>query len=206
MLETLAANADVRSSSAPIRAIAIEDAAQTLEIFNAGMVIANSDGRIVTLAPVGAMPLGQSVAEQTFFDNLRTRQEPAFSDVLSDSQTGEDMIVIAVPIFDDSEAFAGALCGAIHLHNTPLSEPVRRLNVGDEGFAYLVDGRGRVIFHPDATLIGADFSDRPFVLRVIAGNSGGTVWTTPSGERLVQGYAPVEAAGWVWSFASRGRW
>jgi signal transduction histidine kinase len=196
VLETLAANSNIRSPQASTRAAAVADASDVLQIFNAGIVIADAAGRVITIAPDSVNPLGDDLANQAFFATLLAQKQPAFSDVLTDAGTGQDMIVIAVPIFDDQDALTGALAGAIHLHNTPLSEPVRRLKLGDEGFAYLVDGEGRVIFHPEATFIGADFRNRPFVLRVIAGDSGGTVWTTPEGERLVQGYAPVPATGW----------
>jgi hypothetical protein len=47
------------------------------------------------------------------------------------------------------------------------------LTNGEKGFAYVVDGKGRVILHPDPQKIGVDFTDRPFDKNVIAGESGG---------------------------------
>lgn len=196
VLEALASSPALRSAAASERASALEGASEALEIFNAGVVIFDANGQRLTTAPAGATPLGGNVAGSAYFETARTQHRPAFSDVLTDAGTGQDIVVVAAPLLGDNETFHGVLAGAVYLHNTPLGEPVRRLSVGDEGFAYLVDGRGRVIFHPQPEFIGADFTDRPFVLRVISGESGGTVWTNLDGERVVQGYAPVPATGW----------
>lgn len=196
VLEALASNPDLRGPSWEARDAVLKSASETLAVFNAGAVLVDRHGRALNAAPEGVQPVGASVAADAFFVSVRETLTPAFSDVLGDARTGEDMIVIAVPILDDANQFAGALLGAIHLHNTPLGEPVKKLDVGDEGFAYLVDGEGRVIFHPESSLIGADFGNRPYVGKVIAGESGGALGSGPAGERLVLGYAPVEAAGW----------
>jgi signal transduction histidine kinase len=164
--------------------------------FNAGVLLVDKYGQVLTSAPSIVDPLGDSVDQQIFFLRVREVKSATFSGVLADKRTGQDMVVIAVPILDDQSQFRGALLGAIHLHTTPLSDPILRLTVGDEGFAYMVDSQGRAIFHPDPYEVGLDFSDRDAVARVIAGETGGLLWESPTGERLVQGFAPVEGTGW----------
>lgn len=195
-LEALATTSDVRSSSLAARTAALTGAAEVLKIFSAGVAILDQEGNVQVAAPAGASPVGDSAAGHAYFEAVRAGRERAFSDVLAHPQTGDDIIVIAVPIRDDGHAFAGALLGAVHLRDTSLGDPIRQLVIGEAGFAYVVDRNGRVIFHPDPREIGADFTDRPFVKSVMAGQSGGTLWTSPSGERLVQGYTPVNETGW----------
>jgi signal transduction histidine kinase len=196
ILETLASNPQVAAGPASQRREALTQAAEALEVFSAGVVVVDAAGEVVASVPAEAQPVPSSVAQAAYFQSVRDRLVPEFSNVLADARLGEDMVLIAVPILDDRHQFKGALLGAVYLSNAPLGDPIRRLILGDEGFGYLVDGQGRVIFHPDAESIGADFSDRPFVQRVIAGESGGIVWQNSTGERLVYGYAPVETSGW----------
>jgi signal transduction histidine kinase len=196
VLEALATSPEVQSHSAEMRATALEDAADALQFFDAGVVIVDRDGAMLTVAPPGSSPVGETVAGQDDFRSVREGLGPAFSNVVSHIRNGQDMIMIAVPILDGQEAFAGALLGAVYLNSTPLGDTVRQLAIGEKGFAYVVDGGGRVIFHPDPENIGADFADRPFVKNVMAGESGGLLWRAPTGEPYVSGYVPIQNTGW----------
>jgi signal transduction histidine kinase len=164
--------------------------------FNAGIILVDKYGQVLTSTPSIVKPLGAFVDQQFFFMRVREEKKTTFSDVLVDKRTGQDMVVIALPILDDQGEFKGALLGTIHLHTTPLIDPILKLSVGDEGFAYMVDSQGWAIFHPDPYEVGSDFSSREAVAKVIAGEAGGLLWESPSGERLVQGFAPVEGIGW----------
>jgi signal transduction histidine kinase len=169
---------------------------EILTAFNAGVVLVDKYGQVLTSVPSIFIPVGKSVDNESFFLRVEQEKQVIFSDVLVDSRTGQDMVVIAVPILDDQNEFNGAILGAIHLHTTPLSDPILRLSVGDEGFAYLVDGQGKAIFHPDPYEVGSDFSDREAVMEVIGGKTGGLLWEDSSGDLLVQGFAPVGDTGW----------
>jgi hypothetical protein len=98
-----------------------------------------------------------------------------------------------VPFYDDAEK-SKALVGS--MADSLLSDPVKKLITSETGFAYLVDRHGRVIFHPDPTQIGVDYRQRPAVRQVTEGKSGGSLWIDPTGERLVEGFAPIPVAGW----------
>ena len=196
VLETLTANADVRHAHAEVRLAALQDAAEALAIFNAGVSLADAEGVVITVAPAHTTTLGPRVTEEAVFRFVRDQRQPAFSDVRINARTGEEFIVVAAPIVNENGDFEGAVLGAVSLQDSALSEPINRLVVGEAGFAYLVDRQGRVIVHPQAENIGADYADRLAVQKVMAGESGGTVWAEPVGERVVHGYAPVAATGW----------
>lgn len=196
VLEALTANADLSSEDAEARQAALHDAADALAIFDAGVNLADDRGRVLTAVPANRVALETRVAEETVFQAVRDRGQAAFSDVQINARTGEQFIVVAVPIVNEAGEFRGALLGALSLQNSPLSESIKRLVVGEAGFAYLVDRRGQIIAHPQPENVGADFTDRLAVQKVMAGESGGTVWEEPVGERVVHGYAPVSATGW----------
>jgi signal transduction histidine kinase len=200
VLEALASNADLQSPGPSVRAKALADASQAIAIFNAGVVLLDEEGAVRTVGPSGegapVMPDVPPVLEPEYFRTLREKRETHVSQVLTDPRNGENLIIIGAPILNQQKEFAGALLGGVYLREADLGAAVKRLTIGDHGFAYVVDSQGRVLFHPDATKIGLDYSNRPFVDRVIAGESGGTLWVGSTGDRLVQGYAPVSPAGW----------
>lgn len=196
VLTTLAANEQIRSPSAGERSEALQDAALALGIFPGGVLIVDRQGRLITPTSESGSALGGSVAGQSFFRAIQEARSPAFSNVLTDARNGQLIIAIAAPIFTDDGEFQGALIGVAPLADALLTDSVAQVNIGQAGYAYLVDGAGRIIFHPIEANLGADFTDRPFVRDVLAGRRGGALWTDPSGERLIKGYAPVGTLGW----------
>src|SRR6185436_1707169 len=196
VLETLATDAEIRSSSPEARSEELAAAANVLEVFNGGVRVVDQNGTVISAVPSGTEQVETNVGGQAYFVAVRDQRRTSFSGVLTDTLTGQYIIVVAVPILDTDHQFTGALLGAVYLNNTHMGESVKSLTVGDAGYAYLIDSEARVIFHPNPNNIGADFSNRPFMKSVIAGESGGALWQSSSGEQIVQGYAPVEGIGW----------
>jgi signal transduction histidine kinase len=195
VLETLAANAEVGSSPSGFEAV-FEAAAHSLEVFNAGVLLVDEQGRLLSHHPAGAEPFSRDVSEEEYFLSLSDPDVSTFTSVLMDDRDGGAALVLAVPLTGEDGRFSGALLGALRLAGSGISAPVLRLSTSTDGFAYLVDARGRVILHPDPAQIGADFSKIPAVQAAIAGGSGGAIWDPPGGERLVLSYAGLGSPGW----------
>ncbi len=196
VLEALASNPEIYSNSPEIRQALLDEAARSLEIFNAGVILVDTSGNMLAVAPSGTRPPIFTLTEQEFFSAAWSQHLPAISNGEVDDSTGNPLIVITAPIYDIQGSFRGALLGAVSLQDSSLSEPVRRLVVGEQGFAYLVNGQGKVIYHPDMSLVGVSQQDLPFVEKVTSGENGGMLWQDVSGEYLLKGYAQVESAGW----------
>jgi signal transduction histidine kinase len=118
------------------------------------------------------------------------------SDALIDPSLTESMIAIGVSMPGEPGVAAGVLLGCVRMGDSEMIDLLASLSVGGSGYAYLVDRDGRAIYHPDATALGADFSDRSYVQQVIAGQSGGTLWDSPEGDRWIVDYTPIPEAGW----------
>ena len=196
VLEALASNVDVLSDSSEIRRSALETAGSARSLFNSGMVVVDNQGAVRTSVPASAANVMPELADLDYLDAVRRRRLPFFSRASTSSLNGEPMVVIAVPVFDRSDAFAGALLGIARLRKSSLADLFQNILVGNNSLAYVVGQRGRVIYHHDPAQIGADFNERPSVAQVLLGRSGAVPWQTPDGERYVDGYAPVGSAGW----------
>lgn len=206
VLEALAASTEMHSISTESRAGILEAASHSLEVFNAGVLVVDREGRTINHYPASRPPFIQDVAAERYFQSISQLQASTFSSTLVDDLNGESALVVAVPVVGPNGRFSGALLGALQLSTSQVGEPVRRLATSTDGYAYLVDNGGRVIFHPDPSQVGADFGANPAVQAVLSGESGGSVWETAGGERLVQGYAPPSSRPvGVWSSRIPGK-
>jgi methyl-accepting chemotaxis protein len=78
-----------------------------------------------------------------------------------------------------------------------IGEEIQKLQVSDVGESYLIDRNGRVIYHPDYSLISADYSQRSSVFDLMRGeHEGALIIQEPGKAKQVAGYAIVDVTGW----------
>ena len=200
LLQELAADERVRSLDGDGVRSALEEAA-ALGPFNGGIVVYSASRITVGASPSSAERAvtasgGESLRLLTA---VRATLRPAFSDIFRDSVSGEDAILIGVPIRSTAEEFGGMLAGVVTLRTSLLGAvfaEVLELRGGRTGFAYLVDGHGRVIYHRDLFRVGTDLSGLPPVEQVLAGRTEALISDDPAGTEVVAGFAPVPGTGW----------
>jgi two-component system, NtrC family, sensor kinase len=79
---------------------------------------------------------------------------------------------------------------------------VTRMKVGEHGVAYVLDGQGRVIVHPDISLVQRDFSSLTQVQAARTAGSGPVTGALQvardiNGREVLAAYAPVANLGWL---------
>ncbi|MEW5959477.1 MAG: cache domain-containing protein, partial [Chloroflexota bacterium] len=162
-----------------------------------GVIILNPQGFVSVTRPFRPDLIGQDFSQETYFQNARAVPTSSFffSDITRESTTGEDMIIIAVPIVNTRDEFIGVIAGRFYLNFQRLGQEIQKLRIGEEGLAYLVDRNGRLIYHPISKLIGTDFSQLEAVQRLQKGDRVGAI-TTQKQPGTVEGYAIVDVTGW----------
>lgn len=168
-------------------------AAQRLLAANAALQqrfdeLAITDSQGVVVASVGGA-VGDQVGGLSFFERARTLRRPVRSSPYQDVR-GQRVIAVAVPIYTSFGSFAGCMLGVWRAQGTRLGLSVSGLTVGDRGYAYLVDEYGRILYHPDASLIGGDASQHPAVAALLRGETGAQTFRGERGTMVV-GYAPI---------------
>jgi signal transduction histidine kinase len=196
------------ASGNPVRqASALHQAQTQLLVFDGGAIVLSADGKVTASEPAQPDLLGQNWSGRPFFRQILHTQTSVFSsgtglfsDVLAGDQAAPPGIAVAVPIQDDRGEFEGALVGLFRVRASGYSAfygNIVKLRLSESGSTYLVDSTGRVIFHPDVSLIGADRRAQPVVQRALTGSVGSLRTRSLEGRDILASYAPVPGTPWV---------
>lgn len=187
----------VRSGDPTQQKNALTQARDLLLDFDGGVIILNADGIVTVTEDYRPDLLGQDFSNHSYFQNTRALRSFTFSDIIQELGSGEDIIVVAVPIISQQGTFQGVLAGRFYVRFQRIGEEIQKLQVSDVGEAYLIDRNGRVIYHPDYSLISVDFSQRTSVFNLMRGeHEGALIIQEPGKARQVVGYAIVDVTGW----------
>lgn len=197
VLTTLSNLDIVRSGDPTLQKNALTQAGDLLIDFDGGVIVLNADGIVTVTEPYRPDLQGQDFSTRSYFRNTRALRSFTFSDIIQEAGSGEDIIVAAVPIISGDGIFQGVLAGRFYVRFQRIGEETQKLQVSDVGEAYLIDRNGRVIYHPDYSVISADFSQRASVFNLMRGeHEGALIIQEPGKARQVVGYAIVDITGW----------
>ncbi|MDJ0781649.1 MAG: sensor histidine kinase [Desulfosarcinaceae bacterium] len=170
-----------------------------LYLFDGGVFVYSRDGTQVWASPFAARQHLRRFPLPELFDRLENSLRPVFSNIFSHDAVNEEVILIGVPIIDAAGEFVGALAGFCSVRFSLLGTVYARVlefESGRKGYAFLVDGNGRVLYHRHTSLLATLLDASEPVARVTRGETGATLTSRPSGERLISGFAPVPDTAW----------
>lgn len=103
---------------------------------------------------------------------------------------------IAVPVNEYKGEPVGVLSAKVHLRY--LWNLIPQIQIGKEGFTYVVDQEGDLIAHPDTrdVLLGLNVRSLPVVDQVVSGKEGNLEFDHPKGERVLCVYKLIKKLGW----------
>ncbi|KIL48599.1 sensor domain-containing diguanylate cyclase [Jeotgalibacillus soli] len=105
--------------------------------------------------------------------------------------TGKLILLVSVPVFDDSGSYKGFIGGTIHLHEENSLTRVlgQHPEHENDSYVYVVDSKGNVIYHPDSEWINANVKENEVVKQVMEGKTGSQEVMTIQGVSMLAGYA-----------------
>jgi signal transduction histidine kinase len=195
ILEAIGSQPGSNSPSPQARMQALSQSGGPLGAFNAGVLQADSNGKVLAAMPGSLLQSWGDVSTYEVFQQSRADLAPAYSDVVADD-SGRHLILVSVPVIGEQGEFRGVMLGGLDLASSPLSVPIQKMNSGSSRLAFLVDRRGISISHPDPEQVGLDFSSRPYFGYSLSENYGGKVWVSPEGEQFIGAEALVTPSGW----------
>ena len=195
----LAGDVDIQSFEPSRMGDALERLQSQLFVFDAGVVIYDGDGVAVWSDPFAFERRNEEFPIAAEFTKVLGSSQPYFSDVFLDARSGEYAILLGVPIVASGGELKGVIVGLLtvnsRLSNTTYTAALE-ISAGREGFAYLVDGQGRIVFHLNGDRLAAEVSSITPVTRVLRGEAGAVITEGPAGMTVISGYAPVPGTGW----------
>jgi signal transduction histidine kinase len=172
-------------------------AEQSLALFD-GLAIFGPDETILTGDLERYEASQRDWFAQVFARYAPTDERPVFSNVVVDGLQGEKMVVVVLHMTGRKDQLRG-IAGFFHLDRTAgssLFQSIEGLRRRESNRLYLVDGTGRVIYHPDPDRIGDSFSDQLAVQRVLDGEVAAIRTRDFEGEEIVASFAPVPGTSW----------
>lgn len=111
---------------------------------------------------------------------------------------GKLVILISVPVFNNEGTYIGFIAGTINLNEENSIKAIlgQHPKHENDSYVYVVDSKGNIIFHPNVNRINDNVKDNKAVKELINGNSGSRVVINSSGEKMLAGYATINANGW----------
>ena len=206
ILQSTADDNDTQSLEPDRMRLALARAQDRLFIFDAGVVIYGDEGIAIWSDPFAFRRRGQQFPIRLEFAKVRSSGLPSFSNVFRDAASEKDVILLTVPIARGPE-FRGVLAGMYTLDSLrldPTFSEILEITPGSERFAYLVDGTGRAIFHPDRAKLGADLSASGAVDLSSSMETGAIITDDPDGITVISGFAPI--ADTNWTIITQERW
>jgi nitrate/nitrite-specific signal transduction histidine kinase len=191
----------------PDHPTALSRSSNRLVIFDGGVVMLNTFGKVVATEPGRPNILLQDWSDRSYFRQMARTPRPIFSDIVTNGPESQEVIALAVPITGDRGEFLGTLVGMFRLGAPNVSAfygSIVKLRLGQSGDIYLVDSTGRVVYHSDVNRIGEDFSTQPVVQQAMTGKAGAIRTNDSTGRAIVAGFAPVP--GTPWSLVTEESW
>lgn len=132
---------------------------------------------------------------------------PAASDLLISSATGELVLIYAAPVYDNGK-IVGVLYG--RKDGQTLTDIVKDVTYGETGYAYVVNDQGIVVGHPDVELVLKQFNlakageENPehqnlsnlMNSEILLRQAGSGEYEFEGANRVV-GFAPIEDSPWI---------
>lgn len=198
-LKTLTRKADIASGNPPFQTAALRSAANQLLVFDGGVVVLDLQGKVTAIQPDNPGLIGQDWSTRSFFRQSLRSGEPVFSNIIPGSLAAPDVIAVTVPIVAETGETRGNLVGMFRLRPNGYSAfygGIVKLRLGETGTTYLVDGAGRIIYHPDDTHIGTDVHTQPVVQQAVRGQVGYLRTYDLNRREILASYAPVPGTPW----------
>ncbi|QHT62235.1 methyl-accepting chemotaxis protein [Paenibacillus lycopersici] len=98
-----------------------------------------------------------TVSDRDYAKQAKATKKPVVSDLLVSKSTGNDIIVLFVPILDAQQNYQGGLFCTLSTSN--LDVFTSSIHIGVSGYGYLISPTGMLLTHPDKEKVGKKASD-----------------------------------------------
>lgn len=173
------------------------DGKPVLRSMFSNVFVAGLDGQIMVVADEqGLRKPDYNVADRDYFQRTLTEGRAMISEPVVRRVTADPVVVLTQPVRNATGAVVAVLCGSLLLSERDLlANLVDAQDADEQALMVVTDANGRVLAHPNRTLVLRPLSDEPRLAAALAAwvMSGSPV--EPSGLQLRQTGEVVSAVG-----------
>lgn len=166
------------------------------------LAILNSSGILVANFS-GTKSLGGSVVDRKYYKDTVASGKGLVSEPLINRFTGSPQVFITQPIFDSTGAVSHVVLAAIDLSKTSFLGTVARARFGENGYLFILDTEGTVVYHPQKDRImkkySADGQTNAATAMALSGFEGSTESTDSHGVYGLYAFKRIKSTNWILS-------
>ncbi|HET7775617.1 MAG TPA: cache domain-containing protein, partial [Azospira sp.] len=199
-LSSVARSPDIYSGVPVSQRDALQKNANNLVLFDAGVVLLDNLGTVVSTVPEQSDMLGQDWSDRSYYQDMVRTPAPLISDIEPNGPNGRTVVILAVPVLGAANEFQGVLLGMFNLEASAVSPfygAMIKQRLGGSGKAIVLDGNGRIVYATDFNRIGSSFAPYPGTTQVIGNHTGVIDTRDADGQRILAGYSPVPRSRWT---------
>nr|WP_111414312.1 diguanylate cyclase [Halomonas lactosivorans] len=166
-----------------------------------GLMVTDADGRVVADWPVVPGRVGLDTADTEYFRMIRHSPWPYVSRPFTGRASGDSLVLMLVPRFDERGHFAGVVGGMINLADGGLFRRLETLRLGEDGYVSVFSAAGERLFHPrrqaSSVALEDDLGDASVRQLALDGWQGETVTHGSDGTQTLMSYRQIWPANWI---------
>ncbi len=198
-LEDLSQTSSIQSLTLGSARKAFDQVDYQLADFDGGVMLFDGSGKVITSIPLREEIIGQDWSSRDYFQKVLNTGQTTFSNAVTDGPNGSSVVVLSVPIRNDSGQFIGALAGMFRLGQTTVSSlyaSIVRLRLGQSGTTYVIDGNQIVLYDFESRLIGQKYQNQS--IKISADQPSGSIRMIDETEHdIVSSYALIPGTPWT---------
>ncbi|MBX4927605.1 methyl-accepting chemotaxis protein McpU [Rhizobium binae] len=142
---------------------------------------------VFTSWPNLALPDGYDPRKRPWYQDAVKANAPVLTEPYSDASSGDLIMSSAVPVSREGK-LAGVAASDFSLET--MVKMIKEIDLGGQGAAFLVNGNGQILIHPDAKLVTKTLADAfPTATPAIGGSLTETEY---AGKPVLVSFVPVE--------------
>ena len=138
---------------------------------------------------------GVSYIDRAYVKETLSGKESIQAELVQAKTTGGMVFVMAVPVLDENGKVIGGAAVTIDW-SAFVQQHILPVKFGENGYAFVLDAKGRVIAHPDKDILLKDMSGLEFVKDSQAKKEGMSRYVY-KGKEKVQAFSQVKRTGWT---------
>lgn len=158
--------------------------------------VVNANGIAVSGASEkGESFIGNDYSSRSYFKIAMQGKDAIDPNIIISKTTNKEVVALATPVMGDNGKPIGAVCVTINWRDY-IDSHILNISVADNGYAFVLDAKGRFIAHPNPKVHMSDASTLDFVIKAIKMKDGFFDYKFEGRDKVIV-FSTVERTGWL---------